>query len=513
MALLSAVIVLFAGALAVDLYFFNQVTRFHRFESRVAMVLFDWSRLVDQTSGLLLSNETIGSAHGKWKRGHDAYRAAWPSEDDELKELSGGDALLLEQIAWVRDTLDLGLKQMDLIDRYMANLVASLRAKHPEMLDRDSMSSIGDAFSKNIGQYSADLFYLNTVRNAAHLIDNMMSPILGSAHARFQTQIADRVAVLNSQNARIRVIFIFLILGVLIAFLLRILKLNLHLISLVKRRTSELEKLSAEQEDKIRERTEELTAANEHLRKEILERKNAETQVLRLNRLYATLSNVNQSIVWIRQIDRLQMDICRIAVEYGEFQEVWIGIIDQKANQMEACSYSSGSGEAPVETLDLAAVQRGGGPTGEALRSGKTIIRNGPSDNPDLDPWIDESVARERKSTAAFPLFIKGRLAGALSIYAGESDFFGPDDIKLLSEMAKDISFALEFMESEEKRNRAEQGLQCLNLELEERVKQRTFELVEKNSELDRMNRLFVGREIRMIELKNRIAELEERMS
>lgn len=45
---------------------------------------------------------------------------------------------------------------------------------------------------------------------------------------------------------------------------------------------------------------------------------------------------------------------------------------------------------------------------------------------------------------------------------------------------------------------------------LEELVTTRTAELEEKNAELQRLNKLFVGRELRMIELKGRIRELEE---
>jgi hypothetical protein len=47
------------------------------------------------------------------------------------------------------------------------------------------------------------------------------------------------------------------------------------------------------------------------------------------------------------------------------------------------------------------------------------------------------------------------------------------------------------------------------NEELEQRVKERAAELEEKNAELYKMNRLFVGRELRMVELKERIRELE----
>jgi len=61
-----------------------------------------------------------------------------------------------------------------------------------------------------------------------------------------------------------------------------------------------------------------------------------------------------------------------------------------------------------------------------------------------------------------------------------------------------------------EERKRAEEALQKANDELQAKVRERTKELEEKVTELERMNGLFVGREIRMNELKNRIKELEE---
>ncbi len=62
-------------------------------------------------------------------------------------------------------------------------------------------------------------------------------------------------------------------------------------------------------------------------------------------------------------------------------------------------------------------------------------------------------------------------------------------------------------------RKEAEEALHQLNLELESRVKKRTVELEEKNVQLERMNKLFVGRELRMVELKKKITALEQRLS
>jgi PAS domain S-box-containing protein len=59
-------------------------------------------------------------------------------------------------------------------------------------------------------------------------------------------------------------------------------------------------------------------------------------------------------------------------------------------------------------------------------------------------------------------------------------------------------------------RKRTEQQIRKLNEELEQKVVQRTSELEKVIANLEETNRTFIGRELRMAELKERIAELEK---
>ena len=64
-----------------------------------------------------------------------------------------------------------------------------------------------------------------------------------------------------------------------------------------------------------------------------------------------------------------------------------------------------------------------------------------------------------------------------------------------------------------EERKHAEEELYKLNALLEKRVIGRTAELEKKNADLETMLKAFVGRELRMLDLKKQIAELEKSTS
>ncbi len=92
----------------------------------------------------------------------------------------------------------------------------------------------------------------------------------------------------------------------------------------------------------------------------------------------------------------------------------------------------------------------------------------------------------------------------------GANDYFTKDaGFAHFTRIINSIVQAVRQKSEEKRRRQAERHLLELNEELEQRVKDETAELAEKNAELERLNRLFVGRDLRMVELKERIRELE----
>ncbi|MBI3067868.1 MAG: EAL domain-containing protein [Betaproteobacteria bacterium] len=191
---------------------------------------------------------------------------------------------------------------------------------------------------------------------------------------------------------------------------------------------------------------EERTAA---LRAEIAERKRAEGKVAALNRIYAVLSAINSTIVRVRDRQELFDETCRIAVEHGKFGLAWVGKFDPATLDVTPIAHQgTGAGEfANTKTTARADVPSGHGVVGRAVRSREVAFVN------DLTAERREATRRGYRSLVALPLLVEGAVFGTLTLYAKEANFFDEDELKLLRELAGDISFALDHIEKEERLN------------------------------------------------------------
>jgi len=182
---------------------------------------------------------------------------------------------------------------------------------------------------------------------------------------------------------------------------------------------------------------------------DITERKLAEVRIRQLNRLYAVSTHVSQAIVRIRNGIELLQGVCRIMVEEGDFRLAWVGRPDSERGQIKpVVQWGPGAGYLSSVQVSAADEAEGRGPAGSALRRGAHHICQNIETDPEFLPWREQARRYGLGGSAgSFPLTLKGRAAGVITLYSGEPQFFDEECLALLDEMAATVSFALENLE------------------------------------------------------------------
>jgi diguanylate cyclase (GGDEF)-like protein/PAS domain S-box-containing protein len=172
----------------------------------------------------------------------------------------------------------------------------------------------------------------------------------------------------------------------------------------------------------------------------------------RLNRVYAVLSGINGAIARIRERQQLFQEACRIAIEEGQFVMAWVGLVDKKASIVDPVA-SAGNVGAFFEAAPMAILETkpgGHGLAGRVVRTKAPVISNDVKNDPQrlMRKELDE---RGINSLAILPLIVEDNVVGTLALYATDPGFFDEQEMRLLTELAHDVSFALDRIEKARK--------------------------------------------------------------
>ena len=192
---------------------------------------------------------------------------------------------------------------------------------------------------------------------------------------------------------------------------------------------------------------------------DITDRKKAEASIIRVSRLYAVTSQINEAIVRCKEREQLLREVCRIAIEFGQFQMAWVGIIDE-STKMVVPLVSEGNEDgylSQIRNISIAEGPESQGPTGNALRNGNWFVCNDIENDTNMVLWRDEAIQRGYSSSISLPVKLFGNVVAAISLYSSIPDFFNPEEINLLVEVTNNLSFALESIELEKERMLAEE--------------------------------------------------------
>lgn len=181
----------------------------------------------------------------------------------------------------------------------------------------------------------------------------------------------------------------------------------------------------------------------------------------RTNRSLKTLSAGNRTVVRAADEQRLLAEMCRILVEVGGYRLAWVAYAEHDQNKTVRPMAQAGYEEGYLATLKLtwADMERGRGPVGTAIRTGKPFITRNIRSDPSFAPWSEEARKRGYASMMALPLRVNDEVIGALCIYAKELDAFDQEEVVLLSEMAEDLAYGIAALGTRTEREQAHETI------------------------------------------------------
>ena len=187
---------------------------------------------------------------------------------------------------------------------------------------------------------------------------------------------------------------------------------------------------------------------------DITERKAAESTIAHLNRVYAMLSGINTLIVRVRDRDELFRKACQIAVKAGGFRMAMICIVDRRTMQVVPMATTGKNGVLLADIKRILSSPEDAPKTmvARAIREKKAVVSN--DSQSDARVLFGKQYAKSGvRSQAVLPLIVADEVVGVLALYASEIDFFQADELKLLSELASDIAFAIDHIGKREQLN------------------------------------------------------------
>jgi len=194
------------------------------------------------------------------------------------------------------------------------------------------------------------------------------------------------------------------------------------------------------------------------LRRDFPAGRRAEARACRLSQLYAALSKCNHAIVLSSGKSELFFLICRSVVESGGMKAAWIGLVDAETGNVRPAA-AFGLDLADLRRMPMSAEESdpyGLCPAGQAIRTNAPVWLDDLENDPSLQPWSTLIHKTGFHSMGVLPLRRKGQPVGNLTVFSLERQAFDADARELLSEMASNVSYALDNLAWEEERRRHE---------------------------------------------------------
>jgi PAS domain S-box-containing protein len=183
---------------------------------------------------------------------------------------------------------------------------------------------------------------------------------------------------------------------------------------------------------------------------DVTERVLAERQAAQMKRLYAVLSQVNQTIVRVRSREELYQGICDVVVQFGDLAMAWVGLLDEATGEVRPAAANGLDVEHwPFPIVNVRDGPHHNGVVATAVQTARVVTSEDIQGDDRTKNLHAHLQGFDYHSLASVPFRVQGRTLGVLNLISSETGHFSAGaEIQLLEEMGLDISFALDNLES-----------------------------------------------------------------
>jgi PAS domain S-box-containing protein len=184
------------------------------------------------------------------------------------------------------------------------------------------------------------------------------------------------------------------------------------------------------------------------------------TEQDRLSRALTTLTQGNRILTHATDEASLFQRISECIVECGHYPLAWVGLaVDDDVHSVATVAAAGITDYLSEVTVRWGDDEFATGPTGLAIRNGTVQVIKNLQRSKRCGAWREGVTKHELRSACSFPLVVKGRVVGALSIYGSEADTFTTAETSLLGELADDVAYGIARLRDAELLSRNESHL------------------------------------------------------
>ena len=181
--------------------------------------------------------------------------------------------------------------------------------------------------------------------------------------------------------------------------------------------------------------------------------------------LLEIVSKIKKMLIESSTEEEILTQVCRLLGTFPHYKVVWIGLQREESNIVDIAyrvdlatpSYLRKDFYIKLDDDDPHSY----GPVGECIRTGRSVLIEDTQSDPRFEPWKYLAKASSIHSVLSVPMKIykQEKLFGVISIYGDAEHRFSYEEINILEDLIRNVSSAIAYHESDNRRKGSEEEL------------------------------------------------------